>query len=62
MIELSEEVVRQTAEIMGEHSAAARALKDAEKFKEGGNIVRFLTDRKTIFVFGHLPAEREQGQ
>ena len=52
MIEISEEVVRGTAEICGPHSAAARAVKDAETRRAAGEAVRFFQTRNCIIVEG----------
>ena len=50
MIEVSEKVIRETAKIMGQASAAAKALAEANRRRLDGKEVRFLIDGPTILV------------
>jgi hypothetical protein len=50
---VSEDVLRQTAGILGENSAAAQALRDAELRRERGQQVDFFTVGRNILVRGN---------
>lgn len=52
MIEISEETVRGLALICGPHSAAARALANAEARRKAGETVTFYKVRGSIIVHG----------
>lgn len=49
---VTEEVLRTTAAIVGPHSAAASALKDADRRRQAGEVVEFFQVGHTIFVHG----------
>lgn len=57
MEQISEEVVKGTAEICGPHSAAANALAEASRRRERGEEVRFFKDRGVIIVAGRATKE-----
>lgn len=50
--EIDEKVVRTAAGILGPHSAAAQALKNAEVRRALGQEVKFLRGKGSIFVQG----------
>ena len=56
---ISEEVVKGTADICGPHSAAARAIKDAEERRAAGEEVAFFRERGSIIVIGVQRATKE---
>lgn len=51
---ISEAVVKTTAEILGPHSATARALKDADRRRAAGETVEFFKAGNSIVVRGTL--------
>lgn len=50
--EIDEKIVRTAAAICGPHSAAAQALKNAEKRRAAGQEVKFYRGKGSIFVQG----------
>jgi len=58
---ISEEILRRLASIVGPHSAAADALRDAESRRARGEHVEFFKDRNSIIVRGSTPAT-EKGE
>lgn len=67
MIEVSEAVVRTTAEICGPHSGAAKALANAQKRRARGEQVTFYKVWNAIVVHGAgaapaHPGERKEGK
>lgn len=49
---IAENVVRQTADVIGQHSAAAQALADAESRRAAGEAVEFFRSGGAIIVRG----------
>lgn len=57
--EISETLVRTTADICGPHSAAAQALKNADERRAAGQEVKFYRGKGSIFV--HSPSTEQKG-
>lgn len=56
MVPVDEKVVESTANILGENSAAAKALADAARRRAAGETVSFFRLDRTILVVGENPA------
>lgn len=52
MHKLKEEAVRSVAQVMGESSASAAALKNAEARRARGEVVEFYQHGSAVLVFG----------
>lgn len=52
LIPVSEDAVKAVAKIVGPHSAAAKALLDAERRRQAGEKVEFLKGCGSIYVRG----------
>lgn len=52
LLPVSDETVKVAAEIIGQHSAAAKALMDADRRRQAGETVEFFKAGNTIFVRG----------
>lgn len=55
--EIDEKLVRITAAIIGPHSAAEKAIKEAERRRANGETVRFLQARGVLIVQSIQPKD-----
>jgi hypothetical protein len=60
MIPMSEETVKGVANICGPHSAAAKALANAETRRAAGEIVSFFKQGNSIVVLGAIADDAKE--